>query len=60
MMASPSHSHRQLRIRDLGYLPGQLPTGPKNSILDVPGINAFKHSSYLTHYTDDIGVPLAK
>jgi hypothetical protein len=30
-------SHKHLRIRDLGYSPGQLPTGPKNSILDVPG-----------------------
>jgi D-aminopeptidase len=29
-----------MTIRDLGYCPGQLPTGPKNSILDVKG----KHS----------------
>jgi len=35
-----SLSHTQLRIRDLGYSPGQLPTGPKNSILDVPGISS--------------------
>ncbi|RFU36326.1 hypothetical protein B7463_g119, partial [Scytalidium lignicola] len=27
-----------MRIRDLGYVPGQLPTGPKNSILDVPDV----------------------
>jgi hypothetical protein len=26
-----------MTIRDLGYSPGQLPTGPKNSILDVKG-----------------------
>ena len=28
-----------LRIRDLGYAPGKLPTGPKNSILDVKGVS---------------------
>lgn len=28
-----------LRIRDLGYKPGVLPTGPSNSILDVPGVH---------------------
>ncbi|KAK3723046.1 hypothetical protein LTR37_002192 [Vermiconidia calcicola] len=28
-----------LRIRDLGYAPGVLPTGPSNSILDVPGVH---------------------
>ncbi|KAH8784195.1 peptidase family S58-domain-containing protein [Hyaloscypha sp. PMI_1271] len=27
-----------MTIRDLGYSPGQLPTGPKNSILDVKGV----------------------
>ena len=27
------------RIRDLGYSPGVLPTGPSNSILDVPGVH---------------------
>ncbi|MCJ1256510.1 hypothetical protein MMC24_004331 [Lignoscripta atroalba] len=27
-----------MRIRDLGYSPGDLPTGPKNSILDVKGV----------------------
>ncbi|RDW56581.1 peptidase S58 DmpA biosynthesis protein ArgJ [Coleophoma cylindrospora] len=26
------------RIRDWGYAPGQFPTGPKNSVLDVPGV----------------------
>jgi D-aminopeptidase len=26
-----------MTIRDLGYAPGTLPTGPKNSILDVKG-----------------------
>jgi D-aminopeptidase len=31
-----SHS---VRIRDLGYDPGVLPTGPLNSILDVPGVH---------------------
>lgn len=28
-----------MRIRDLGYSPGKLPTGPKNSILDVKGVS---------------------
>lgn len=28
-----------LRIRDLGYNPGVLPTGATNSVLDVPGIH---------------------
>jgi D-aminopeptidase len=28
-----------MRIRDLGYAPGKLPPGPKNSILDVPGVS---------------------
>ena len=28
-----------LRIRDLGYTPGKLPIGPKNSILDVKGVS---------------------
>ena len=28
-----------IRIRDLGYAPGSLPTGPKNSILDVKGVS---------------------
>lgn len=28
-----------MRIRDLGYAPGKLPTGPKNSILDVKGVS---------------------
>jgi D-aminopeptidase len=27
----------RMTIRDLGYAPGTLPTGPKNSILDVKG-----------------------
>jgi hypothetical protein len=27
----------RMTIRDLGYSPGQLSTGPKNSILDVKG-----------------------
>lgn len=35
---------KTLRIRDLGYTPGVLPTGPTNSILDVPGV----HISQLT------------
>ena len=29
----------KMRIRDLGYSPGKLPTGPKNSILDVKGVS---------------------
>lgn len=28
-----------MRIRDLGYSPGTLPTGPTNSLLDVPGVS---------------------
>ena len=28
-----------MRIRDLGYSPGKLPTGPKNSILDIKGVS---------------------
>ncbi len=32
-------SHRSMRIRNLGYDPGDLPTGPDNSILDVPGVH---------------------
>ncbi|KAH8928851.1 DmpA/ArgJ-like protein [Atractiella rhizophila] len=28
-----------MRIRDLGYMPGQLPVGPKNSILDIKGLS---------------------
>ncbi|GAM83411.1 hypothetical protein ANO11243_013990 [Dothideomycetidae sp. 11243] len=27
-----------MRIRDLGYNPGVIPTGPSNSVLDVPGV----------------------
>lgn len=27
----------RMTIKDLGYSPGQLPAGPKNSILDVAG-----------------------
>ncbi|KAF2155987.1 DmpA/ArgJ-like protein [Myriangium duriaei CBS 260.36] len=27
-----------MRIRDLGYSPGTFPTGPSNSVLDVPGV----------------------
>lgn len=27
----------RMTIRDVGYSPGQLPTGQKNSILDVKG-----------------------
>ena len=32
-------SSQNLRIRDLGYAPGVLPTGQSNSILDVPGVH---------------------
>ena len=32
-------SQQSLRVRDLGYSPGVLPTGPTNSILDVPGVH---------------------
>ncbi|KAH8817124.1 peptidase family S58-domain-containing protein [Xylogone sp. PMI_703] len=28
-----------MRVRDIGYSPGQLTTGPKNSILDVPDVH---------------------
>lgn len=28
-----------LRIRDIGYAPGLLPSGPTNSLLDVPGVH---------------------
>ncbi|TVY15115.1 Beta-peptidyl aminopeptidase BapA [Lachnellula arida] len=28
----------RMTIKDLGYVPGQLPAGPKNSILDVKGV----------------------
>ena len=28
-----------MRIRDLGYKPGKLPTGSRNSILDVKGVS---------------------
>ncbi|KAF7895788.1 uncharacterized protein EAF01_009750 [Botrytis porri] len=28
----------RLTSKDIGYVPGQLPPGPKNSILDVPGV----------------------
>jgi D-aminopeptidase len=28
-----------MRIRDLGYSPGRLPPGPKNSIIDVEGVS---------------------
>ena len=38
-----------LRIRDLGYSPGVLPTGPTNSILDIPGV----HVSQVTVPTSD-------
>jgi len=34
-----SSSAERLTIRDLGYSPGFLPTGPSNSILDVPGVH---------------------
>ncbi|KAG9236812.1 peptidase family S58-domain-containing protein [Amylocarpus encephaloides] len=30
---------RRITISDLGYTPGQLPAGPKKSILDVPGVH---------------------
>ncbi|KAK5693804.1 hypothetical protein LTR17_025007 [Elasticomyces elasticus] len=33
-MSSP-----RMTIRDLGYTPGNLPAGPSNSILDVPGVH---------------------
>ncbi|EDO00166.1 hypothetical protein SS1G_03026 [Sclerotinia sclerotiorum 1980 UF-70] len=29
----------RLTSKDIGYIPGQLPPGPKNSILDVPGVH---------------------
>ena len=32
-------SSQRLTIRDVGYTPGILPTGPTNSILDVPGVH---------------------
>lgn len=35
---SPIMRISTMRIRDLGYAPGQLQPGPKNSILDVKGI----------------------
>ncbi len=36
-MAANTNTHRP-RIRDLGYAPGKFKPGPKNSILDVPGV----------------------
>lgn len=36
--ALPKISTSRPRIRDLGYGPGHFQTGPKNSILDVPGV----------------------
>ncbi|CAG8961952.1 hypothetical protein HYFRA_00013732 [Hymenoscyphus fraxineus] len=30
---------KRMTISDLGYTPGLLPSGPKNSILDVPGVH---------------------
>ncbi|PQE29969.1 peptidase family S58 protein [Rutstroemia sp. NJR-2017a WRK4] len=32
-------SKSRITIKDLGYSPGQLAAGPKNSILDVPGVH---------------------
>ncbi|KAJ8059270.1 hypothetical protein OCU04_012235 [Sclerotinia nivalis] len=32
-------STTRLTSKDIGYVPGQLPPGPKNSILDVPGVH---------------------
>lgn len=31
--------NQRITIRSLGYTPGTLPTGPTNSILDIPGIH---------------------
>ncbi|KAF2719143.1 DmpA/ArgJ-like protein [Polychaeton citri CBS 116435] len=42
-MAS-SGQQQSLRIRDLGYTPGELPAGPTNSILDVPGVHVSQHT----------------
>lgn len=39
MIASVTMSSGKLRARDLGYSPGSLPTGPTNTILDVPGVH---------------------
>lgn len=38
-----------MRIRDLGYAPGSMPTGPTNSILDIDGL----HVSQVTVPTSD-------
>ncbi|KAB8299326.1 hypothetical protein EYC80_001399 [Monilinia laxa] len=37
-------SNIRLTSKDLGYIPGQLPQGPKNSILDVPGVHVGQHT----------------
>ena len=52
----------RMTIRDLGYAPGQLPPGPKNSILDVKGMStpiafhtstnmAFRMSTFLAFHS---------
>ncbi|MCJ1473022.1 hypothetical protein MMC13_001671 [Lambiella insularis] len=38
-----------MRIRDLGYSPGELPPGPKNSILDVEGVRVGQRTVHSTH-----------
>ncbi|ESZ89775.1 hypothetical protein SBOR_9835 [Sclerotinia borealis F-4128] len=37
-------SNTRLTSRDIGYVPGQLQQGPKNSILDVPGVHVGQHT----------------
>ncbi|RAL66995.1 hypothetical protein DID88_007775 [Monilinia fructigena] len=37
-------SNIRLTSKDLGYVPGQLPQGPKNSVLDVPGVHVGQHT----------------
>ncbi|WPG98060.1 Hypothetical protein R9X50_00084500 [Acrodontium crateriforme] len=34
-----SSQAKRITIRDVGYIPGVLPSGPLNSILDVPGVH---------------------
>jgi D-aminopeptidase len=40
----------RMTIRDAGYTPGQLPSGPKNSILDVPGIHTHYNTTGTSGY----------
>ncbi|KFZ02034.1 hypothetical protein V500_00484 [Pseudogymnoascus sp. VKM F-4518 (FW-2643)] len=60
----------RMTIRDAGYTPGQLPSGPKNSILDVPGVHVgqttvgedgddVRHgvTVILPRHPDDINIP---